>query len=128
MHAKELLPSWNEGPAKTAILEFVESVTQPGSSFAPPAERIATFDNDGTLWCEKPQYVQAEFTVRRWKAMVEADPAKANEQPYKAILEHDRAWLANLTDHLPESSSAREEDVTSYGPSQSRCTASPASG
>ncbi len=49
-----------------------------------PAERIATFDNDSTLWCEKPHHVQAEFLLRRWKAMVHADPAKANERPYKA--------------------------------------------
>jgi phosphoserine phosphatase len=102
MNANDLLPNWNEGAAKTAILEFVKSVTEPGTSFVPPAERIATFDNDGTLWCEKPQYVQADFVFRRWKEMVEADPAKANEQPYKALVENDQAWLANLLDHVPE--------------------------
>jgi phosphoglycolate phosphatase-like HAD superfamily hydrolase len=63
---------------------------------------MATFDNDGTLWCEKPLYIQADFLVRRWKAMVEAGPAKAKEQPYKAIVENDRAWLANLTDHVAD--------------------------
>jgi len=96
------LPSWNDGAARTAILEFVESVTEPGASFVPPAERIATFDNDGTLWCEKPLYVQADFVFRRWKEMVESDPAKAKEQPYKALVENDRAWLAHLLDHVPE--------------------------
>ena len=106
MSRNDLLPSWREGAAKTAILEFVESVTAPGASFVPPAERIATFDNDGTLWCEKPQYVQAEFVFRRWKEMVKADPAKAKEQPYKALVENDRAWLGSLLDHVPETAVA----------------------
>jgi phosphoglycolate phosphatase-like HAD superfamily hydrolase len=102
MNGDDLLASWNDGATKTAILDFVEEVTTPGSSYVPPAERIATFDNDGTLWCEKPQYVQAEFIFRRWREMVEADPAKAQEQPYKALVENDQAWLANLLDHVPE--------------------------
>jgi phosphoglycolate phosphatase-like HAD superfamily hydrolase len=101
MNGDDLLASWNDGATKTAILDFVEDTT-PGSSYVPPAERIATFDNDGTLWCEKPQYVQAEFIFRRWREMVEADPAKAQEQPYKALVENDQAWLANLLDHVPE--------------------------
>jgi phosphoserine phosphatase len=102
MNGTELLPSWNETAAKSAVLGFVESVTEPGASYVPPADRIATFDNDGTLWCEKPQYVQAEFTFRRWREMVDADPAKAKEQPYKALAEKDHAWLEHLLDHLPE--------------------------
>jgi phosphoserine phosphatase len=96
------LASWREGAAKSAILDFVESVTTPGAALVPAAERIATFDNDGTLWCEKPQYAQADFLVRRWKEMAAADPAKAEEQPYKAVVENDRAWLTSLLDHLPE--------------------------
>jgi phosphoserine phosphatase len=83
-------------------VEFVASVTGPGASYVPPAERIATFDNDGTLWCEKPQYVQASFIFRRWKQMVQADPAKAKEQPYKALVENDQAYLTNLLDHVPD--------------------------
>ena len=102
MNGNELLPSWSQGAAKSAVLEFVESVSRPGASYVPPAERIATFDNDGTLWCEKPQYVQADFVFRRWKQMVEADPAKAREQPYKALVENDQAWLMNLLDHVPD--------------------------
>ena len=98
----EVLRSWNDGPAKTAILEFVASVDEPGPGFVPAAERVATLDNDGTLWCEKPLYVQADFIMRRWRAMVEADPAKGNEQPYKALVENDRVWLASLLDHVPE--------------------------
>jgi phosphoserine phosphatase len=102
MDSDNLLPSWSGGTAKSAILGFIESVTEPGASYVPPPERIAAFDNDGTLWCEKPQYVQAEFILRRWEQMVQADPAKAQEQPYKAVAENDRAWLANLLDHVPE--------------------------
>jgi len=67
MADRERLASWRDGPTKSAILDFVRSVTQPGDSFVPPPERIATFDNDGTLWCEKPMYVQADFVMRRWK-------------------------------------------------------------
>ena len=102
MKGTDPLPSWSEGVAKTAILEFVGSVTRPGASYVPPTDRIAAFDNDGTLWCEKPQYVQAEFAFRRWRAMVEADPAKASEQPYKALIEHDEAWLTDLLAHVPD--------------------------
>jgi phosphoserine phosphatase len=102
MNGNDLLPSWSQSDAKSAVLEFVESVTLPGASYVPPPERIATFDNDGTLWCEKPQSVQTEFTLRRWKQMVEADPAKAQEQPYKALAENDQAWLAGLLGHVPE--------------------------
>jgi len=98
----EALPSWNDGSAKTAILEFVRSVSESGDSFVPVAERIAAFDNDGTLWCEKPQYVQADFVIRRWKEMIATDPAKAAEQPYKAVAEGDREWLSHVYEHVPE--------------------------
>ena len=64
------LPSWNDGPSKQAIMTFVARVTQQGGpDFVPPAERIATFDNDGTLWCEHPMYVQLVFALDRVKAM-----------------------------------------------------------
>lgn len=102
MNCEDSLPSWREGAAQAAILDFVRSVTTPGASFVPAPERIATFDNDGTLWCEKPLYVQADFLIRRWKTMVEADPAKAKEQPYKAVIEKDQTWLGNLLDHVPD--------------------------
>jgi hypothetical protein len=59
------LVSWNEGAAKRAILDFVERVTHDGPDFVEPSQRIATFDNDGTLWCEKPTFVQADFLLRR---------------------------------------------------------------
>lgn len=96
------LPSWNDGPAKAAILEFVRSVTASGDTFVPPAERIATFDNDGTLWCEKPMYVQADFVLRRWSQMVQEEPDRAGEQPYKALVEGDTEWLADVYRHVPE--------------------------
>jgi len=97
-----VLPSWNDCPAKSTILEFVESVTSPGDSFVPVAERIATLDNDGTLWCEKPMYVQADFIMRRFLEMVREDPGRAKEQPYKALVEHDTGWFADIYAHVPE--------------------------
>ena len=96
------LPSWNDGPAKSAILEFVRSVTAAGDSYVPVPERIAAFDNDGTLWCEKPMYVQADFVSRRWKDMVREDPRRATEQPYKALVEGDAEWFADVYAHAPE--------------------------
>src|SRR3954468_15424053 len=96
------LRSWNEGAAKAATTAFVRSVTEPGPSFVPPAERVATFDNDGTLWCEKPAYPQADFLVRRWAGQLETAPEKADQQPWKAVAAGDRAWLAAALDHVPE--------------------------
>ncbi|MGZ4608873.1 MAG: HAD family hydrolase [Actinomycetes bacterium] len=98
----EPLPSWHDGATKSAILAFVDAVTTPGPAFVPPAERIATFDNDGTLWCEKPLYVQADFIFRRLREMAVADPTKASEQPWKAVVENDQVWLAGLLQHIPE--------------------------
>ena len=96
------LPSWNDGPARARILEFVRSVTEPGDGFVRPSDRVAAFDNDGTLWCEKPMYPQADFLVRRWAEQLKADPGKAKEQPWKAVAEGDRAWLAAALDHVPD--------------------------
>jgi phosphoglycolate phosphatase-like HAD superfamily hydrolase len=96
------LASWTDGATRSGILEFIRSVSTPGDGFVVPAERIAVFDNDGTLWCEKPLYVQADFVFRRWKEMVQADPSKASEQPYKALVEGDRAWLWAIEQHIPE--------------------------
>ncbi|HEY2354100.1 MAG TPA: HAD family hydrolase [Gaiellaceae bacterium] len=97
------LGSWNDTSTRAAIVEFVERVTtEGGPEFVPPSERIATFDNDGTLWCEKPLYVQADFVLRKWRAMAEADPSLSERQPYKAVVENDRAWLGALTDHIPD--------------------------
>jgi phosphoserine phosphatase len=102
MNAQSDLPSWIDGPAKSAVLEFIRSVTTSGASFVPPSERIATFDNDGTLWCEKPLYVQADFIFRRFMEMIHENPQLAKEQPYKAVVEGDREWLMDIYAHVPE--------------------------
>jgi hypothetical protein len=96
------MQSWADGQAKTQILEFVRSVTEPGASFVPTRDRIAAFDNDGTLWCEKPMYPQADFLLRRWRELAQAHPGMAREQPWKAVVEDDREWLARILDHVPE--------------------------
>ena len=102
MGATTELPSWRDGATREAILRFVRSVGDSGPDFVPASERIATFDNDGTLWCEKPAYVQADFILRKWKAMAAADPALAERQPYKAVVEGDREWLGSILEHVPE--------------------------
>ena len=89
------LPSWNEGAAKKSITDFVAKVTaQGGADFVPPTERIAVFDNDGTLWCEQPIYFQAAFALDRVKAMALDHPEWKNRQPFKAFLSGDRKALA----------------------------------
>jgi phosphoglycolate phosphatase-like HAD superfamily hydrolase len=88
--AAEPLPSWNEGAAKQAILAFVEKVTSEGSSdFVPPAERIAVFDNDGTLWAEQPFYFQAFYIFDRIKALAPQHPEWATEEPFASVLKGD---------------------------------------
>jgi hypothetical protein len=77
----EVLASWNDGPAKRAILAFVEGVTTAGPAFVAPADRIATFDNDGTLWVEQPAPRQFDFIFGTWAKEVEADPSLASRQP-----------------------------------------------
>jgi phosphoglycolate phosphatase-like HAD superfamily hydrolase len=85
-----LLPSWNSTPTKQSILDFVTAVTTPGHpDFVPVSERIATFDNDGTLWCEQPVQVQFFFLVDQLRAISSRTPSLANRQPFKALLEKD---------------------------------------
>lgn len=92
------LPSWNEGAVKSAILDFVRQVITTGSpDYRHPAERIATFDNDGTLWCEQPIQVQAYFLLDQIKAIAVENPELAQQQPFKAILEKDRETIATFT-------------------------------
>jgi hypothetical protein len=84
------LPSWSEGSAKAAILEFVAAVTdENGKDYVRPAERIAVFDNDGTLWSEQPMYFQLAFALDRVKALAPTHPEWKDEQPFKAVLEGD---------------------------------------
>ncbi|OAN92820.1 haloacid dehalogenase [Marinobacter sp. EhC06] len=88
--AAEPLPSWNDGASKTAIVEFVELVTEEDSpDYVPPAERIAVFDNDGTLWAEKPAYSQLFYAVDRVKALAPSHPEWKDQQPFKGILDND---------------------------------------
>jgi hypothetical protein len=89
------LPSWNETPTKLAIVDFVGRVTKAdGPNFVAPAERIATFDNDGTLWVEQPMYVQMAFALDRVKALAPLHPEWKDTQPFKAVLEGDMKALA----------------------------------
>jgi phosphoserine phosphatase len=95
------LSTWYDGPAKRAILTFVAAVSgADGSEPVPVEERVAVFDNDGTLWCEKPMPIQLDFILRRFVEMAEADPALRDRQPFKAAAERDHAWFATvMTEH-----------------------------
>ena len=89
------LPSWNETAAKQAILSFVQAVTTEGSpDFVIPSERVAVFDNDGTLWVESPIYTQLAFVIDRVKALAPDHPEWASTQPFQAVLENDLAALS----------------------------------
>ena len=91
------LGSWNDGTAKSAIVDYVTRVTTPDSpAFVPPGDRIATFDNDGTLWCEHPMPVELDFILSRWVEMVRQNPALRSQQPWKAAVDKDYAWLGNV--------------------------------
>jgi phosphoglycolate phosphatase-like HAD superfamily hydrolase len=93
--AADPLGSWHETPAKKAILAFVEKTTTEGSpDFVPPEQRIATFDNDGTLWTEQPMYTQLAFAIDRVKALAPQHPEWKTQQPFQAVLEHDLKALA----------------------------------
>ncbi len=99
-YAEDPLPSWNDTAAKKVILTFVEKVTTKGSpDFVRPADRIATFDNDGTLWCEKPIYVQLTFAIDRVKSLAPKHPEWSDKQPFKALLEGDLEALKEEGKH-----------------------------
>jgi phosphoglycolate phosphatase-like HAD superfamily hydrolase len=92
------LPSWNDGAAKKAIVEFVQATTTQGSpKFVPPAERIATFDQDGTLWVEHPMYSQVMYCLERVPAVVKAKPELAKVQPFKTVMSGKRDAIAKLS-------------------------------
>lgn len=95
MAQSDPLPSWNDGQHKQSILNFVAAVSKDGSSdFVPVPQRIATFDNDGCLWCEQPMYVQLAFALDRVKALSNQHPDWKTKQPFKAALDNDIATLA----------------------------------
>jgi phosphoglycolate phosphatase-like HAD superfamily hydrolase len=92
------LPSWNDGAAKKAIVAFVQTTTTAGSpKFVPPEERIATFDQDGTLWVEHPVYSQLMYILERVPAVVKAKPELANVEPFKTVMSGDREAIAKLS-------------------------------
>jgi len=90
------LPGWREGRPKAAIVDFVSRVTRSGADHVPESERIATFDHDGTLWCEQPVQVQVFFLMDRVRQLAAADSAIAQRDPFKALLEGDRDRLHAL--------------------------------
>ncbi len=93
--AAEPLPAWREGPSRTAILAFVEAVTtEGGANYVAPAERIAVFDNDGTLWSEQPMYFEVLFAMDEVKRLEPSNPQWRTQQPFKAVLENDHQALA----------------------------------
>jgi len=91
------LPTWNEGPAKQGIIDFVKAVTDKGSgNYVPPEERIATFDNDGTLICEKPCYVQMQFLRDRVRELAKDHPEYKTKEPFRAVMDGDLNAMASL--------------------------------
>jgi phosphoserine phosphatase len=92
------LPSWKAGPAKAAITGYVARVTRPGADFVPTPERIAVFDNDGTLWAEQPIYFQFAFALERVGQMVAKDPTLRQKPAFAAIADRDQAAMAKLSE------------------------------
>jgi phosphoglycolate phosphatase-like HAD superfamily hydrolase len=98
MADEQLLAHWNETATRRAIVEFVDSVTMEGSpTFIPVKERVAVFDNDGTLWTEKPMPIQLDFTLRRFAEQAEQDESLRDQQPWKAAREQDLQWFGGAT-------------------------------
>jgi len=95
------LTSWRDGPAKRAVVDFVTSATRDGPGFIAAADRIAAFDNDGTLWVEQPMPPQFDFVFRKWAAEAQADPSLGAQQPYKAIIEKDEAFFEGVATQDP---------------------------
>ncbi len=101
--AADPLPSWRAGPAKEAITGFVSDVTRAdGPEFVPPAQRIAVFDNDGTLWVEQPMYTQLAFVLDRVKALAPQHPQWREQQAFKAAIEGDMAGPGRGRDGGPD--------------------------
>jgi FMN phosphatase YigB (HAD superfamily) len=97
MPGPEPLPSWNDTATRRAIVDFVEAVTRAdGPAFVAAAERVAVFDNDGTLWCEKPMPIELGFILQRLAAMADQDPTLRDRQPWKAAHDKDYRWLGDV--------------------------------
>ena len=89
------LGGWNDGPTTAAILDFVDRVTRQGPDYVAPEDRVAVFDNDGTLWCEKPAYIQLDFIVRRLAQLADDDTALLQQAPYAAAAAGDLGWFGD---------------------------------
>lgn len=113
--SSDMLPSWNEGQSKTAIVQFVDKVTEEGSTnFVPKAERIAVFDNDGTLWAEQPMYTQLFFALDRVKALAPQHPEWKTKEPFASVLKGDvKTALAGGDKALVEMLMATHTGMTS---------------
>jgi phosphoserine phosphatase len=98
MQSEEVLASWRSGATRDAIIDFVERVSGDGPDALPPAERIAVFDNDGTLWTEKPIPTQLHFIVMEWAEAAKKDPSLAESEPYKSAVSRDFTWLGAALD------------------------------
>ena len=112
------LSTWQDGADKEAILGFVDQTCTDGATGPVLVdERVAVFDNVGTLWCEKPMPIQLDFILRRLSEMAEADPTLREHQPWKAAYEHDYDWLARvMADHY----AGDDTNVKTLGPESSR--------
>jgi hypothetical protein len=98
-----ILPSWNDTPTKHAILDFVTATSDEGSTdYIPPTDRIAAFDNDGTLWVEQPAPAQTGLLIGKLVEMVKVNPSLAEEEPFKSIINQDPAFLHALAQQVPE--------------------------
>lgn len=104
----DLLPSWRAGQSRRAIVRFVEMITsRDDPDYVPPSERVAVFDNDGTLWCEKPMYIQLDFALRRLQRAAADDATLRERQPWKAAYEEDYQWLGEAVTHYYRGDDAR---------------------
>ena len=108
------LPSWNEGPSRAAIVDFVADVTDAGgSNFVPPSERVAVFDNDGTLWAEQPLYFQAIYMFDRINSLAPEHPEWKTEEPFASVLKGDyKAALAGGGEALLKMAAATHAGIT----------------
>jgi phosphoglycolate phosphatase-like HAD superfamily hydrolase len=115
LEAADPLPSWNDGPARRSVMAFIEKVTREGgAAYVPPAERIAVFDNDGTLWSEQPMYFQAFFIFDRIKALAPQHPEWKDKEPFASALKGDvKAALAGGEGALVEMAMATHAGMTS---------------
>jgi hypothetical protein len=107
--AQDPLPSWNDGPAKQAILDFVRETTETGGAkFVPAEERIATFDQDGTMWVEHPMYTQVLYCLERVPALAKRKPYLEKTEPFKTVLSGNRKALAERSRENPRGNPNRD--------------------